>query len=664
MITITLKDGIKKEVEQGTTILDIAKGISEGLARNACAGTLNGKVVDLRKKVNEDSDLNILTFNDVEGKKAFRHTAAHILAQAVKRLHPEAKLAIGPTIEDGFYYDVDRDKSFTMEELLEIEKEMKKIVKESLDIQAFELPRQEAIDLMEKAGEPYKIEIIQELAEDEVITFYKQGDFIDLCTGPHLLNTKSIKALKITSEGGSSGAYWRGDEKNKMLNRIYGTCFMKNADLEAYLLQKEEAKKRDHNKVGRELKLFTTSDNIGQGLPLLMPKGAKIVQLLQRFVEDEEEKRGYMLTKTPIMAKSDLYKISGHWDHYKDGMFVLGDEEKDNEVMALRPMTCPFQFEIYNAEQHSYRDLPIRYAETSTLFRNESSGEMHGLIRLRQFTISEGHIVCTQEQVVQEFKNVLELVNYSMKVLGIDKDITYRFSKWDANNKEKYIGDKDTWEKTQVIMHNILVDLGLEFQEAEGEAAFYGPKLDIQFKNVHGKEDTIITVQIDFSLAKMFDMTYVDKDSTKKFPIVIHRTSIGCYERTLAMLIEKYSGAFPTWLSPTQVVVLPISDKYNDYADSIISKFKEKNIRVSGDFRSEKLGYKIREARMERTPYILVVGEQEEKDNTASVRSRELGEEGSIGISTLIQRIDEEIRTKSLAAVTPKEDYSQLQLKQ
>ena len=655
MITVTLKDGVKKEFEKGVSILEVAKNISEGLARNAYAGTLNGEVVDLRTTINEDSEVNILTFNDSEGKKVFRHTTAHILAQAVKRLYPESKLAIGPAIDEGFYYDFDRDKSFSAEDISAIEKEMKKIVKEALEIEVFELPRQEAIELMKKADEPYKVEIIEELGEDEIITFYKQGDFIDLCTGPHLFNTKHIKAIKIISEDGSSGAYWRGNEKNKMLNRIYGTSFTKNADLESYLAQREEAKKRDHNKVGRELKLFTTSDVIGQGLPLLMPKGAKILQTLQRFVEDEEEKRGYVITKTPLMAKNDLYKVSGHWDHYKEGMFVLGNEEKDDEIIALRPMTCPFQFEIYNSEQHSYRDLPIRYAETSTLFRNESSGEMHGLIRLRQFTISEGHIVCTEEQVIEEFKNVVELVNYNMKVLGIDKDISYRFSKWDPNNREKYIGDNDVWEKTQDVMYDILVDLGLEFEEKEGEAAFYGPKLDIQFKNVHGKEDTIITVQMDFSLAKMFDMTYIDKDNSKKNPIIIHRTSIGCYERTLAMLIEKYAGAFPTWLSPTQVMVLPISDKYNDYADSVIKQFKAKNIRVSGDFRSEKLGYKIREARMERTPYILVVGEQEEKDNTVSVRSRASGDEGSIELSIIINRIWEEIETKSLISVAQPE---------
>lgn len=656
MITITLKDGVKKQYNAGVSILDIAKDISEGLGRNACAGTVDGQTVDIREKILKDSLVSILTFNDKEGKKAFRHTASHILAQAVKRLHPNVKLAIGPATDEGFYYDIDRDKSFTSQELIEIEKEMKKIVKENLPIEMFQLPREEAIDLMKKLNETYKIEIIEELPEDATITFYKQGNFVDLCAGPHLLSTKYIKAIKIFSEVGSSGAYWRGDENNKMLNRIYGTAFIKKSDLEAYLEAREEAKKRDHNKLGRELKFFTTSDLIGQGLPLLMPKGSKIVQLLQRFVEDEEEKRGYLSTKTPFMAKNDLYKVSGHWQHYKDGMFVLGDEEKDKETLALRPMTCPFQFVVYNAEQHSYRDLPVRYAETSTLFRNESSGEMHGLIRVRQFTISEGHIICREDQIIEEFTGVLDLINYNMKVFGIEKDITYRFSKWDPDNKSKYIGDSDVWEKTQKIIYDILVSLNLEFEEKEGEAAFYGPKLDIQFKNVHGKEDTIITVQMDFSLAKMFNMTYTDADNTKKHPIIIHRTSIGCYERTLAMLIEKYAGAFPTWLSPTQVVVLPISDKYNTYAKSILDKFKDNNIRITGDFRGEKLGYKIREARMERIPYILVVGEEEEKNTTVSVRSRANGDEGSIDVSTLISRIKEEIKSRSLEAVKPKEE--------
>ncbi|WP_291626418.1 threonine--tRNA ligase [Clostridium sp.] len=643
MIKITLKDGSVKEFEAGISILDIAKSISEGLARNAYCGIVNGKVVDLRYTVNEDSDLAICTFDSQEGKDAVRHSISHVLAYAVKRLYPEAKLAIGPAITDGFYYDFDVENSFSAEDLVKIEDEMRKIIKENPSIERFELPRAEAIKLMEDANEPYKVELINDLGEDEVISFYKMGDFVDLCAGPHVMSLKSIKAIKLLR---SAGAYWKGDEKNKMLSRIYGTAFLKKADLDAHLEALEEAKKRDHNKLGRELKLFTTDEKVGQGLPLLMPKGAKIVQLLQRWVEDEEEKRGYVFTKTPYMAKSDLYKVSGHWDHYKDGMFVLGDEEKDAEVMALRPMTCPFQYTIYNSEQHSYRELPIRYSETSTLFRNESSGEMHGLIRVRQFTLADGHIVCRPDQVEEEFKGSLELIKHIMSTLGIDGDISYRFSKWDPNNTEKYINNPEAWEETQVLMKGILDHLEINYVEAEGEAAFYGPKLDIQFKNVHGKEDTIITIQIDFALAERFDMTYIDKDGNKKRPYIIHRSSIGCYERTLAMLIEKYAGAFPTWLSPTQAIVLPISDKYNDYAESIVKDFKNAGIRIDGDYRAEKIGYKIREARLERIPYILVVGEKEAANNEVSVRSRKNGEEGAIPVSELKNRLILEIANK------------------
>lgn len=643
MIKITLKDGSVKEFEAGISILDIAKSISEGLARNAYCGIVNGKVVDLRYTVNEDSDLAICTFDSQEGKDAVRHSISHVLAYAVKRLYPEAKLAIGPAITDGFYYDFDVENSFSAEDLVKIEDEMRKIIKENPSIERFELPRAEAIKLMEDANEPYKVELINDLGEDEVISFYKMGDFVDLCAGPHVMSLKSIKAIKLLR---SAGAYWKGDEKNKMLSRIYGTAFLKKADLDAHLEALEEAKKRDHNKLGRELKLFTTDEKVGQGLPLLMPKGAKIAQLLQRWVEDEEEKRGYVFTKTPYMAKSDLYKVSGHWDHYKDGMFVLGDEEKDAEVMALRPMTCPFQYTIYNSEQHSYRELPIRYSETSTLFRNESSGEMHGLIRVRQFTLADGHIVCRPDQVEEEFKGSLELIKHIMSTLGIDGDISYRFSKWDPNNTEKYINNPEAWEETQVLMKGILDHLEINYVEAEGEAAFYGPKLDIQFKNVHGKEDTIITIQIDFALAERFDMTYIDKDGNKKRPYIIHRSSIGCYERTLAMLIEKYAGAFPTWLSPTQAIVLPISDKYNDYAESIVKDFKNAGIRIEGDYRAEKIGYKIREARLERIPYILVVGEKEAANNEVSVRSRKNGEEGAIPVSELKNRLILEIANK------------------
>ena len=643
MIKITLKDGSVKELENEMSIIEIAKSISEGLARVATAGTVNGKTVDLRYIVKEDCELNILTFNEDEGRRAFRHTAAHILSQAVKRLFPEAKLAIGPAIDNGFYYDFDLEGGFSNEDLDKIEAEMKKIVKEDLSIECFQLPREEAIKFMKEQDEPYKVELIEDLPEGEIITFYKQGEFTDLCAGPHLMTTKPVKAFKLTK---LAGAYWRGNEKNKMLARIYGTAFTKKAELDEYLEAVEEAKKRDHNKLGRELKLFTTSEPIGQGLPLLMPKGARIVQLLQRWVEDEEQKRGYLLTKTPLMAKSDLYKISGHWDHYKEGMFVLGNEEKDNEVFALRPMTCPFQFTVYKAESKSYRDLPLRYAETSTLFRNESSGEMHGLIRVRQFTISEGHLACRPDQLEDEFKGVVDLINYMLDTLGLREDISYRLSLWDENNKEKYIGEPEAWNAVQNKMREILNHLGIEYTEAVGEAAFYGPKLDLQIKNVHGKEDTIITAQIDFSLAERFGMTYVDKDGQEKYPYVIHRTSIGCYERTLALLIEKYAGAFPVWLAPVQVKLLPISEKYHDYADEVYAELKKNNIRVEVDYRAEKIGYKIREARNERAPYILVVGEKEAENKEVAVRSRKNGDEGSISIDNFIERIVKEIECK------------------
>ncbi|MCM0650845.1 threonine--tRNA ligase [Clostridium swellfunianum] len=643
MIKIALKDGSVKEYEAGISVIDVAKDLSEGLARVATAGSVNGKTVDLRFELNEDCELSILTFNDEEGKKAFRHTTTHILAQAVRRLFPEAKLAIGPAIEEGFYYDFDKEGSFSAEDLEKLEAEMKKIVKEELPIERFELAREEALKLMNDMGETYKVELINDLPEDAVLSFYKMGEFVDLCAGPHLMNTKFVKAFKLTQV---AGAYWRGSEKNKMLSRIYGTSFTKKNELEEYLTRVEEAKKRDHNKLGRELELFTTVEEVGQGLPILMPKGAKVVQLLQRFVEDEEERRGYLLTKTPLMAKSDLYKISGHWDHYKEGMFVLGDEEKDDEVMALRPMTCPFQFQVYKAKQRSYRDLPLRYGETSTLFRNESSGEMHGLIRVRQFTISEGHLIVRPDQLEEEFKGVVDLVNYMMDTLGIKEDISYRFSKWDPENKEKYIDNPEAWEDTQVKMKNILDNLGINYKEAIGEAAFYGPKLDLQFKNVHGKEDTIITIQIDFSLAHRFDMTYVDKDGEKKFPYIIHRTSIGCYERTLAMLIEKYAGAFPTWLAPVQVKVLPISEKYHDYVEKVTKTLQAKGVRVEPDYRAEKIGYKIREARMQRVPYMLVVGEKEAAENTVSVRSRKNDDEGAIALEAFVDRIVKEIESK------------------
>ncbi len=584
-------------------------------------------------------DGTVAAFED--SKHTFWHTASHVLAHAVKNLYPTISLAIGPAIDNGFYYDFDAEKHFSDEELAKIEAEMKKIVKAKHPIVKFALPKDKALELMK--DEPYKIELINELPADAEITFYKQGDFVDLCAGPHLSNTKQVEAFKLTS---CAGAYWRGNEKNKMLYRIYGTAFPKKAMLTEYLAAVEEAKKRDHNKLGRELKLFATDETVGQGLPLIMPKGAKVIQTLQRWIEDLEEENGYLLTKTPNMAKNDLYKISGHWSHYKDGMFVMGNEEKDDEIIALRPMTCPFQFMIYKQEQHSYRDLPIRYAETATLARNESSGEMHGLIRVRQFTLADGHIVCTPDQLETEFKNVVDLIKYIMKTLGIDKDISYRFSKWSPEFKEKYIDNPEAWETTETIMKNILDHLKIDYKEAENEAAFYGPKLDVQFKNVHGKEDTIITVQIDFALAERFNMTYVDADGEKKLPYIIHRSSLGCYERTLAMLIEKYAGAFPTWLAPTAVKILPISDKYADYAAEVAATLRKNKILVEIDQRTEKIGYKIREARNERVPYIVVVGADEMENKTVSVRSRQKGEEGVFALDVFAQRVADEIASK------------------
>ncbi len=644
MIKITLKDGSVQEYQEGISILEVAESISAGLARVALAGEVDGKVRDLNTKLDRDCSLSLLTFSDEGGRYAYRHTASHILAQAVKRLYQNVKLAIGPAIENGFYYDFDVEKNFSPEDIAKLEKEMEKIIKEDLPLERFVLSREEAIKLMEEKDEPYKVELIKDLPEGEELSFYKQGDFVDLCAGPHLPSTGKLKAVKLMS---AAGAYWRGNEKNKMLQRVYGTAFPKKSELEEYVTKLEEAKKRDHNKLGRELELFTTVEEIGQGLPLLMPKGAKIVQTLQRFVEDEEERRGYVLTKTPLMAKSDLYKLSGHWQHYKDGMFVLGDEEKDEEVMALRPMTCPFQFMIYKSKLHSYRDLPIRYGETSTLFRNEASGEMHGLIRVRQFTISEGHLVCTPEQLEEEFKGVVDLIKYMMDTLGIQDDVTYRFSKWDPNNKEKYIGNAEDWEDVQGKMRVILDHLGINYKEAEGEAAFYGPKLDIQFKNVHGKEDTIITVQVDFALAERLDMVYIDKNNEKKHPYVIHRTSIGCYERTLAMLIEKYAGAFPTWLCPVQAKILPLVDKHHDFAQKVSQMLKDRGVRVEVDYRNEKIGYKIREAQMEKIPYMLVIGDKEMENGAVAVRSRKDGDLGTMPAEDFVNKIVEEIRTKA-----------------
>ena len=645
---ITLKDGSKKEYAEAKSVYEIALDISEGLARAACAGEVDGEVVDLRTIVDKDCELNILTANDEKGLAALRHTTSHVLAEAVKNLYPDAKLAIGPSIDTGFYYDFDHE-SFSREELDALEKEMKKIIKKGAKIERYTLPRAEAIKFMEEKGESYKVELIQDLPEDSEISFYSQGDFVDLCAGPHLMSTKNIKAFKLIS---SSGAYWRGNEKNKMLSRIYGTAFGKKDELNAYLEQLEEAKKRDHNKLGREMELFTTVDVIGQGLPLIMPKGVIMLKELQRWIEDlEDNEWGYVRTKTPLMAKSDLYKISGHWDHYKDGMFVLGDEEKDKEVFALRPMTCPFQYYVYKASQHSYRELPIRYGETSTLFRNEDSGEMHGLTRVRQFTISEGHLIVRPDQMVEEFKGCLALAKHCLETLGVEEDVTYHLSKWDPENKEKYIGDSEVWEETEGHIRNVLTELGIPFVEDVGEAAFYGPKVDINAKNVYGKEDTMITIQWDALLAEQFDMYFIDEKGEKVRPYIIHRTSIGCYERTLAWLTEKYAGMFPTWLCPEQVRVLPISEKYTDYAEKVQKELKANGIRSSVDGRSEKIGYKIREARLAKVPYMLVVGAKEEEDQVVSVRSRYLGDEGQKPLDEFVNAICKEIRTKEIRKI-------------
>ena len=634
MIKVDLK-GSEKEFESGVSVAEVAKSIGMGLYKSACAAKVNGEVCDLRTVLNEDCKVEILTFDDKEGKKAYWHTASHIMAQAVNRLYPGTKFAIGPAVDNGFYYDMELPQAITNDDLAKIEAEMKKIIKEDIEIERFELPVAEALALMK--GQDYKEELIREhAAEGEHISFYKQGDFTDLCTGPHLMRTGNVKAVKLTS---ITGAYWRGDANNKMLQRLYGIAFPKQSLLEEHLTMMAEAKKRDHNKLGRELELFTTSDVIGQGLPILLPKGARIVQLLQRFVEDEEQRRGWLLTKTPFMAKSDLYKISGHWDHYKDGMFVLGDEEKDKEVFALRPMTCPFQYQAYLNRKRSYRDLPLRYNETSTLFRNEASGEMHGLIRVRQFTISEGHLMCTPEQLEDEFIKCLELAIFMLKTLGLYEDVSYRFSQWDPNDRAKYIGTEEQWNEAQGLMERILNHLEIPYEIGIGEAAFYGPKLDIQIKNVYGKEDTLITIQIDQMLAEQFGMVYTDKDGKQKTPCIIHRTSIGCYERTLALLIEKYAGAFPLWLAPVQVKLLPIADRHLDYLYEVKKQLEDKGFRCEVDDRSEKIGYKIREAQLEKVPYMVVVGDKDIENNTISIRKRKEGDLGAMTVEQFLEKI-------------------------
>lgn len=650
---VTLKDGSYKEYDQPMAVIDIAKDISEGLARVACVAEVDDQVVDLRTVVDRDCSLNILTFDSEVGKKAYRHTCAHVMAQAVQNLYPDAKLTIGPAIDNGFYYDFDMP-SLTREELDAIEKEMKKIIKKGDHLEYYTLSKEEAIRLMTERDEPYKVEMIQEHGDDETLSFYQQGDFIEFCAGPHLMSTKQIKAFKLTS---SSGAYWRGDEKNKMLTRIYGTAFTKKADLEEYLEYLADIKNRDHNKLGRDMDLFTTVDVIGQGLPLFMPKGTKMIQKLQRWIEDlEDNEWGYVRTRTPLMAKSDLYKMSGHWGHYKEGMFILGEDDEDengvsvsgNEILALRPMTCPFQYYVYKARQKSYRDLPYRMSETSTLFRNEDSGEMHGLTRVRQFTITEGHLVVRPDQMVEEFKGCLALAKHCLQTLGVEEDVTYHLSKWDPNNREKYMGEPEVWEETQQHMRGIMDELDIAYVEDEGEAAFYGPKIDINAKNVYGKEDTMITIQWDALLAEQFDMYYIDKDGEKKRPYIIHRTSMGCYERTLAWLIEKYAGKFPTWLCPEQVRILPISEKFTDYAEKVLAELKKNGIDATVDMRSEKIGYKIREARLDKLPYMLIVGAQEEADGKVSVRSRFEGDEGQKSLQEFIDAICREIRTKEI----------------
>ena len=647
---VVILNGQQHEFENGTNALDMLSKLDGDLKKAALAARVDGKVQGLAEPVNQNTDapvqVEILTFADDDGKKVLRHTASHVLAQAVKHIIPNAKLAIGPAIDNGFYYDFDVDENFTPEVLAKLEKEMNHIIKQNIRLERFELPRAEAIAFCEEKGEPYKAELIRDLPEDATISFYKQGDFTDLCAGPHLPSTGKVKAVKLTQV---AGAYWRGSEKNKMLQRIYGTAFPSKDELNEYLAQVEEAKKRDHNKLGRELEYFTTVDVIGQGLPIILPKGARVIQLLQRWVEDVEQKRGYLLTKTPYMAKRELYKISGHWDHYLDGMFVLGDpHDETKECFALRPMTCPFQYQVYLNRMRSYRDLPMRLGETSTLFRNEDSGEMHGLIRVRQFTISEGHLVLRPDQLEEEFKGCLDLAKYFLGTLGLLDKCTFRFSQWDpANPKNKYEGTPEQWEEAQRVMAQILDDLGVKYTIGIDEAAFYGPKLDIQYKNVFGKEDTLVTIQIDMLLARQFGMEYTDADGQKKLPYIIHRTSLGCYERTLAYLIEEYAGAFPLWLSPTQVKVMTITNRADDAAKAIAEKLDSLGIRCELDLRNEKIGFKIREAQMDKIPYMFVLGDKEAENGTVAVRGRK-GDLGTMGVDEIIAKLMEEIRTKAI----------------
>ncbi len=647
MSQLQLKDGSFREFTPGQSAAEIVKGIGMGLYKAACCVKINGEVCDLRTPVTEDCTFEVCTFDDPDGKKTFWHTASHVLAQAVKRLYPNAKLAIGPAIDSGFYYDFDVEKPFTAEELRKIEAEMKKIVKENAELEQFTLSPDEAISFLKEQDEPYKVELCEEHAgKGEPISFYRQGEFTDLCAGPHLMKTGVIKAFKLLS---CTGAYWRGSEKNKMLSRVYAIAFPKASMLDEHLKQLEEAKMRDHNKLGRELEYFTTVDVVGQGLPILLPKGARVVQLLQRWVEDVEQSKGCLLTKTPLMAKREFYKISGHWDHYLDGMFILGDPyDETKECFALRPMTCPFQYQVYLNRARSYRDLPMRLVETSTLFRNEDSGEMHGLIRVRQFTISEGHYILRPDQLEEEFKGCLELAKYFLSTVGLLDDCTFRFSQWDpANPNNKYEGTKEQWEEAQRVMGNILDHLGLNYTIGIDEAAFYGPKLDIQYKNVYGKEDTLVTIQIDMLLAQRFGMYYTDTDGQKKLPYIIHRTSLGCYERTLAYMIEHFAGAMPLWIAPEQVRLIPIADRHLDYTYEVLHQLQAAGLRCEVDSRAEKVGYKIRQAVLEKVPYMITIGDNEVEQKTVAVRSRKNGDLGSMQLDDLLAKLKEEVDTKA-----------------
>ena len=647
MSQLQLKDGSFREFTPGQSAAEIVKGIGMGLYKAACCVKINGEVCDLRTPVTEDCTFEVCTFDDPDGRKTFWHTASHVLAQAVKRLYPNAKLAIGPAIDSGFYYDFDVEKPFTAEELRKIEAEMKKIVKENAELEQFTLSPDEAISFLKEQDEPYKVELCEEHAgKGEPISFYPQGEFTDLCAGPHLMKTGVIKAFKLLS---CTGAYWRGSEKNKMLSRVYAIAFPKASMLDEHLKQLEEAKMRDHNKLGRELEYFTTVDVVGQGLPVLLPKGARVVQLLQRWVEDVEQSKGCLLTKTPLMAKREFYKISGHWDHYLDGMFILGDPyDETKECFALRPMTCPFQYQVYLNRARSYRDLPMRLVETSTLFRNEDSGEMHGLIRVRQFTISEGHYILRPDQLEEEFKGCLELAKYFLGTVGLLDDCTFRFSQWDpANPNNKYEGTKEQWEEAQRVMGNILDHLGLDYTIGIDEAAFYGPKLDIQYKNVYGKEDTLVTIQIDMLLAQRFGMYYTDTDGQKKLPYIIHRTSLGCYERTLAYMIEHFAGAMPLWIAPEQVRLIPIADRHLDYTYEVLHQLQAAGLRCEVDSRAEKVGYKIRQAVLEKVPYMITIGDNEVEQKTVAVRSRKNGDLGSMQLDDLLAKLKEEVDTKA-----------------